>query len=291
MSTFKQYGNDVSKYQGKIDWAKAKAAGCKFAILRAGYGAYINQKDPTFDYNHAECVRLGIPCGAYWYAYWKPGTINQEIDTFLQVVGNKELTMGLWYDVEYEPFILGMNKTERTQTTIDCLEKLRAANRFAGLYASTDMINNLMDYDRLRDYDIWVAQYGSRNTCKIPYGIWQYSSTGRLDGINGNVDTNWMYVDYPSIIKAAGLADGTGVSPPTDGTDNPDGVDPEPTNPNLRTLRIGPMTSGDIKTIFEKAIGLKLYVAGTLDIGPMSAGDYATFEKLAKELNLESEEL
>lgn len=59
-------GIDVSKHQGKIDWSKVKV---DFAILRAGYGMYEYQKDPTFEYNYAECKKYNIPMGAYWYSY------------------------------------------------------------------------------------------------------------------------------------------------------------------------------------------------------------------------------
>ncbi len=274
-------GNDVSKWQGKIDWEKAKADGCEFAILRAGYGALITQKDSTFEYNYSECIRLGIPVGAYWYSYWN-GTPEQEMEVFLECCEGKTFECGLWDDVEYEPNILALSNAERTDYTIRALEVLEDAGWFAGLYASTDMINNRMEYERLAPYAIWCAQYNSICTCKVNYGMWQHTATGSLDGVDGNVDCNRMYIDYPSVIKAAGLACGNG----GDGSTG-DSVSADPEEPRVTsTLQIGPMTRGDIVAVLEKAAELGLYVIGTLEVGPMTEGDTAAIATLAEELGL-----
>lgn len=62
-------GVDVSVYQGNIDWNKAKADGIEFAIMRAGYGKYVSQKDKYFDQNMKNAKAAGLPCGVYWFSY------------------------------------------------------------------------------------------------------------------------------------------------------------------------------------------------------------------------------
>ena len=87
-----RYGIDVSKHQGDIDWAKVRNSGkTAFAILRAGYGKIISQKDSKFEEYYAECEKNQIPVGAYWYSYaMYPEEARQEAEFFLQgIKGNK----------------------------------------------------------------------------------------------------------------------------------------------------------------------------------------------------------
>ncbi len=198
----KKHGIDISKWQGRVDWGQLskqhKAGQLDFVIIRAGLGG--GTVDPRFEEYYAAARAAGIPAGAYWYAYWGPYTPSQEAASFLRAVEGKILQYGLWYDVEYEPDILGMGKAERTSKVLEGLGALAASGRYVGLYASTDMVNNRLEYGRLRGYDLWCAQYASRNTCKLPYGIWQYTSGGSVPGIAGRVDRDRAYKDYPAFV-------------------------------------------------------------------------------------------
>lgn len=280
-------GIDISKWQGSPDWdalaAQHKAGRLDFVILRAGYGA--NTIDPAFEANYAAATAWGVPVGAYWYAYWKAATPAQEAAAFLAAVEGKTLQMGVWYDVEYESSITGLDKPARTAKTLEALDVLAASGRYCGLYASTDMINNRLDYDRLRAYDIWVAQYGAKCTCKLPYGLWQYSSTGRADGIAGNVDQDRAYKNYPGIVTGP-LAAGEAAAQP------PAAVEPDAGEPRVtKTLRFGPATRGDLSRLLEEAVRLGLYAVGTVEIGPMTAGDVSTLAALGTELALDVREV
>lgn len=293
-----KHGIDISKWQGRPDWdrlaAAHRAGTLDFVILRAGYGA--NTIDPTFEANYAAATARGIPLGAYWYAYWQQATPAQEAAAFLAAVQGKTLQYGIWYDVEYEKSITSLGKAKRTYKVLQALAVLAASGRYCGLYASTDMVNNRLEYDRLRAYDIWVAQYGSKCTCKLPYGLWQYSSTGKADGIDGNVDQDRAYKDYPAIVtgvlaagKSAGADTGTGTDAP--------GSDPAPAAPGAgepritKTLRFGPATRGDLRTLLDRADSLGLYVVGTLDIGPMTEGDVSAMAALGADLALDVQEV
>ncbi len=285
MSTVK-HGIDISKWQGAPDWGKLAAQHASgtldFVILRAGYGA--NTIDPTFEANYAAATARGIPLGAYWYAYWQQATPAQEAAAFLAAVQGKTLQYGVWYDVEYEKSITSLSSTARTDKTLQALAVLAASGRYCGLYASTDMINNRMEYDRLRSYDIWVAQYSAKCTCKVPYGLWQYSSTGSADGVAGNVDQDKAYKDYPAFVTGPLATGGGEVQAPEAA---PDTGEPRAT----KTLRFGPATRGDLRALLAQADALGLYVVGTLDIGPMTDGDVSTMAALGEELKLNVQEV
>lgn len=285
-----KHGIDISKWQGAVDWQKLaaqhRAGQLDFVILRAGYGG--GTVDPRFEEYYAAAAAAGIPAGAYWYAYWGRYSPTQEAESFLRAVEGKILRYGLWYDVEYEPDILGMGKAERTDKVLEGLAALAASGRYVGLYASTDMVNNRLEYGRLRGYDLWCAQYASRNTCKLPYGIWQYTSSGSVPGIAGRVDCDRAYKDYPAFVtgplagedaKAGSQGNEcTGTSPREDeGAREPRGT---------VTRRYGPMTRGDLARMLQKADELGLYLLGEVTIGPASSGDDAALQALAAGLGL-----
>ena len=252
---------DVSKWQGNsIDWAKVKAAGIEGAMLRAGYGKHASQKDPTFERNYAECKRLGIPVGTYWYSYAaNTAEAQQEAQAFLQVIAGKQFELPVAYDIEYEPCILAQSNAQRTQLVKTFLGQVEQAGYYGMLYASTDFIANKLNYKELTRYDVWAAQYGPQCTCPMPYGIWQHSSTGKVDGVAGDVDLDIAYKDYPAIMKAAGL-NGFAKSP---GQPAGDGSGAEQTRPPEQQEQ--PSTPAALSII---------------TIGPVSPGDFAVLQKL-----------
>lgn len=312
-------GIDISKWQGKVDWgrlAAQHAAGTlDFVILRAGYGG--GTVDPLFEQNYAAATAAGIPVGAYWYAYWGKYTPSQEAAGFLRAVAGKRLVYGIWYDVEYEPDILALSKKARTDGVLAALRTLAASGRYVGLYASTDMVNNRLEFERLRGYDLWCAQYGPRCTGKLPFGLWQYTSSGSVDGIVGRVDCDRAYKDYPAIITGtlatgkgaaagggetgagdgggtdadtgantdtgAGSGTGAGTGAAAGGTPRPD--EPQPM-PGTVTRRYGPMTRGDLARMLTEASERGLYALGEVTIGPATAGDDAALRALAASLGL-----
>lgn len=287
------HGIDISKWQHPVDWdalAAAHAAGqVDFLILRAGYGYAAT--DPYFETYYSEAAARGIPCGAYWYAYWSAGTPAQEAAAFLAAVGHKTLSCGIWYDVEYEPGITGLDKAARTEKTLEALAVLAASGRYVGLYASTDMINNRMDWDRLRAYDVWAAQYGRACTCKLPYGMWQYTSTGSVPGITGAVDRDRAYKDYPAIVTGVLAAGRTEAEDPA--PSEPEAPAPEaPETPaRTATVRTGEMTRGDLAAVLAWAVQRDLFAAGALTVGPMTAGDTAALTALLDSLAIAHEEV
>lgn len=261
-------GIDISKWQGKVDWgrlAAQHAAGTlDFVILRAGYGG--GTLDPRFEEYYAAASAANIPVGAYWYAYWGNYTPRQEAEGFLRAVAGKTLQMGIWYDVEYETDIIKLSKAERTRKTLEGLAALADSGRYVGLYASTDMINNRMLYDQLRAYDIWCAQYASRNTCKLPYGIWQHSSCGSVDGINGRVDLDIAYKDYPAIVTGV-LAEGKSkADKPSQGGGNVAAGEENRLPRETATYRVAGDGKADADRLMALCDRLQLYTLGTVTV-------------------------
>lgn len=200
-------GIDVSKHNGVIDWAKVKKSGdVDFAVIRAGYGKLISQKDAMFEKNYAGCKGNGIPVGAYWYSYaHSVAEIQQEARVFLDVISGRQFEFPVYLDFEEESqFKLGREKCSAMAKAF--LEILENAGYFAGLYCSTYYLNQYFD-DSVKDrYSIWLAHVNvQKPTYAKPYDMWQYSWKGRIDGISGDVDCNYCYKDFPAIIKNAGL--------------------------------------------------------------------------------------
>lgn len=271
---------DVSKWQGAMNWSAVKNAGVNHAMIRAGYGNSIRQTDPQFKRNAAQCIALGIDWGVYWYSYaTSPEQARQEARCCLQVIQGLKPTMPVAYDIEYEPGILALDNATRTAMVKAFLEEVEAAGYYGILYASTNFIQTKLNWRELTLYDVWAAQYGSKCTSPLPYGIWQYSSQNALGipGFGKSLDCNHVYKDYPKVIQAAGLNGFT--APESDA------------EPDLSTCKqlitIGPITTGDAFNLQQLCSDLGLTGQGlyhsdwadadkltqTLTIGPVSSGD------------------
>lgn len=199
-------GIDVSKHQGAIDWKKVKTSGVEFAILRAGYGKSISQKDPQFETNYKGVKAAGMPVGAYWYSYATTvEEAKQEAAVCLEVLKGKQLEYPIYFDIE-ENSQFRLGKTACTAIAKAFLEEIESAGYFAGIYSSKSHLETYISEDLRKRYAVWVAHYGvSKTTYHGDFGIWQKSDAGKVSGIAGNVDLNECYVDYTTTIKTNGL--------------------------------------------------------------------------------------
>lgn len=203
-------GIDVSVHQGQIDWNKVRSNEVEFAILRAGYGMYENQKDPTFEFNYSECNRVGILVGAYWYSY--ATTVEEaekEAEVCLKILDGRPMHLPVWFDQEYEPGIKDITKSLRTQICLAFMKKISKAGYRTGLYCSYDWYTRWVDASKLTSYLVWIAQYAAK--CRYEgnnLAIWQYTSTGRVGGVGEgpgkNVDLDAGYTPLYPYIKQSG---------------------------------------------------------------------------------------
>ena len=130
-----------------------------------------------------------------------------DAERFLQILKGKQLEYPVYMDNEAQP---ASAKAGITEATIAFCETMEDAGYFVGIYGSAvSGFKERMDDTKLTPYAHWVAQYASKCSYKGDYGIWQYSSKGSIDGISGNVDMDYAYVDYPAIIQNGGFNDFT----------------------------------------------------------------------------------
>lgn len=193
-------GIDVSTHQGIIDWAKVKADGVQFAILRCGYGSDIKyQDDGQFARNASECERLGIPYGVYLYSYANSiDKANSEADHVLRLIKDCKLDYPVFYDLEDANTTGKCSKALIADMAEVFCTKVERAGYKVGIYANLNWFNNILTDKIFDSWDKWIAQYNKECTYKGEYTMWQYTSSGKVNGINGLVDMNYCYVDYVS---------------------------------------------------------------------------------------------
>lgn len=200
-----KHGIDVSQWNGNIDFKKVKAAGVDFVIIRAGYGRDVSQKDPYFEQNYKGAKAAGLNVGAYWYSYAvSDADAVKEAEACLKIISGKTFEYPIYFDVE-EQAQFNRGRSFCDGITKAFLNKLEAAGYFAGLYTGRYAAQNYFSTAVRDRYAFWIAEYGGKLNYTGNYGIWQNSSTWRVAGINGNVDHNYSYVDYPAIIKKGGF--------------------------------------------------------------------------------------
>lgn len=205
---------DVSEWQGDIDWAKAKADGVEGVIIRLGYGEG-NNADKKARRNISECKRLGIPFGIYWYSYADTPSIakGEGADVVAKLkqfgVNPSDLAYPVYYDLEKWTW-KGHQPPTDPNVYNDIVNNWYSALQSAGyknlsVYSYTSYLQGPLKHADIYAKTTWVAQYGARmgfDSFPTNSRGWQYTSSGKVDGISGNVDMNAFgnkeYVpDYP----------------------------------------------------------------------------------------------
>ena len=189
-------GIDVSEWQGAIDWDKVKNSGIEFAIIRTGYGRGGNQADEYYVRNVKGAKKAGIKVGLYHYSYAEsPEDAVKEAEFCLRIIDNEKLDLPIYFDIEDKMSIGQLDKNTRTQMCINFCSTIEKAGYWAGVYANKNWFDNYLNYDQLKArYTIWLAHY-EIDSPSLDCDIWQYTSSGKVDGISGKVDMNYMYRD------------------------------------------------------------------------------------------------
>lgn len=193
-------GIDVSAWQGNIDFNKVKKSGYEFVIIKAGGNDDGYYTDSRFETNYAAAKKAGLKIGAYYFVNRDFSAKNAQkiADIFYNIVKNKTFDLPLFIDVETT--LTSAKSTVTTGINIFC-KYLQKKGYMAGVYASA--ISGFMYRININDLSgniyKWVASYSYKpSAVGSEYCIWQKSSTGRVNGINGNVDINECYVDFKS---------------------------------------------------------------------------------------------
>lgn len=207
---------DVSRWQNSIDWDAVKESGLVSGVMiktvstnrklsKRKDGLYI---DPTFERNYAECKRLGIPVGVYYYTYAVSHTsADAELALLKTALAGKTFELPICVDVE-DNKLKKLGKQALTDLTAYALATIEQWGFYALLYTGLNFGETrlYMGGDALRKYDVWVAAYrDNKPTPAWSFGMWQYTSTASVPGITGNVDLSHAYKDYAAIIAKKGL--------------------------------------------------------------------------------------
>ena len=189
-------GIDVSKFQGTIDWNAVKADGITFAIIRCGYRGYGTGalvEDATYRRNIQGAINAGLKVGVYFYSQ----AINEaeaveEASMVLSLVSGYSLPLGVYYDTEY---VAGgranaISAAQRTACAVAFCETIRNAGYKAGVYSYASWFYNNLNFANISKYNIWIAQYRDTLSFNYKYNIWQYTGSGRVNGISTAVDMN-----------------------------------------------------------------------------------------------------
>lgn len=193
---------DVSEWQGDIDWAKAKADGVEGVIIRLGYGEG-NNADKKAQRNISECKRLGIPFGIYWYSYADTPSLAKEEGTDVVAklkqfgVNPSDLAYPVYYDLEkwtWEGHQPPTDPNVYNNIVNNWYSALQSAGyKNLGVYSYTSYLQGPLKHADIYAKTTWVAQYGARmgfDSFPTNSRGWQYTSSGKVDGISGNVDMN-----------------------------------------------------------------------------------------------------
>ena len=197
---------DVSRWQGSIDWDAVKRSGKIDGVMLRVLGSKGGKPyvDPAFERNYAACTARGIPVGGYYYTCAvTPQQTAAELAALRAALEGKTFQYPLAIDVESAGLRV-LAPEALAARVAEAAAQLEAWNLYAMVYTYTNFADTALDVAALAAYDLWIADYrGHRPTRK--HGMWQYTSKGRVAGIDGPVDLSHAYKDYAGIISKKGL--------------------------------------------------------------------------------------
>lgn len=188
-------GLDVSHHQGKIDWEKVSKSDIDFVIIRCGYGNDLtSQDDKYFAQNVAGCEKYNIPYGIYIYSYaLSKSDAKSEANHVLRLIKSTGAKPTYPIYIDYEDSSQnGLTPKQLGNFATAFFNKTIAAGYKAGVYANLNWWTNKLTDSRFNQWTKWVAQYNSACSYTKPYQIWQSTSTGKVPGVNGNADLNFL---------------------------------------------------------------------------------------------------
>lgn len=194
---------DVSTYNGDIDWNRVKEAGIDYAIIRVGYRGYETArlvKDKRFDTNMSNATAAGVKVGAYIVTQAvNTNEAVEEASFIISACSGYNVSLPLAIDVESAGNGSGrgdkISVAERTAVINAFVQTIRGAGYSAMVYANKDWMTNRINAGGLASGStVWLAQYRSRCTYGGSYQMWQFTESGSIPGISGNVDMSaWKY--------------------------------------------------------------------------------------------------
>ena len=195
-------GVDVSKWQGNVDWEKVKAAGYEFAFFRLGYRGYQEGGlfvDDTFYQNMENAGKAGLDLGVYFFSQAiSEEEAIEEAYFVLNELENLEIQLPIVYDPEFvyedDSRTKDLSGEQITKNVKAFCEVIENAGYESMIYASMYWEAEILDMGELKEYTFWYADYVDKPQTPYDFAYWQYSDTGSVDGIEGNVDLNIQFI-------------------------------------------------------------------------------------------------
>ena len=191
---------DISEHNGSIDFEKVKKAGIDTCIIRIGWIG--NKENHTLDKKFEEYYKLAkennFKIGFYVYSYCRnSATVLQGAEWCIRQLKNKYSDLPVFIDLE-DNTIKNLGKEELTQHAIVFCNKLKKSKYDVGVYASLDWFKNKLNINELLDYKIWLAEWTNKENHSFKYKVdlWQYTSKGKINGINTNVDISKCLCEF-----------------------------------------------------------------------------------------------
>lgn len=205
-------GLDLSYHDKSVDWDQLAASGVEFVMLRCGYRGYTEGgliKDEKFDEYAAEANRVGINLGVYFFT--QSVTVEEaekEAEFVLDLIKDYDISYPVALDTEMiEDPEARTNTTEiskdlRSEMAIAFCEKIKEEGYYPVIYASENWMRRNMNLEMVNVYDFWAAQYQPQNDFLYDFTIWQYTDSGAIPGVSGNVDLDISLIDYSEFVPA-----------------------------------------------------------------------------------------
>ena len=207
----KQFGIDVSSWQGDFDFAKAAAEGVGFAVIKGGGGDGGLYVDSRFAENYGKAKKQGLPVGCYWYSHaLTEEEARREADYFYdRILKGRQFELPVYMDVENKA-LLGLGKRKLTDVVKAWCASLEARDMLPGIYSSKSYFDAYLYDSELTKYPHWVAAW-ARSCSYTPqtcFGLWQFGGETNLirsNKVAGVVcDQDYLLIDYPTQIKKEG---------------------------------------------------------------------------------------
>lgn len=196
-------GIDLSRYQGNVDWSLVAADGVDYAMIRVGIRGYGTGEiviDDTLDTNMMEATYNGVDVGAYFFTQAiSEAEAIEEADAVIEALAPYNITYPVAIDVEdvndNSARTANLTAEQRTDYVIAFCERIESAGYTPMIYGNLKTYCDMLDMERLNEYEKWFAFYDTYVYFPYEISMWQYTDSGVVNGIDGNVDLNITFTD------------------------------------------------------------------------------------------------
>ncbi len=197
------FGLDLSNYQEEVDWEKLKSEGVEFVILRVGYRGYGSAGniviDSMFEEHYKNAINNGMYVGVYFFSQAiNTDEVKEEADTVLECIKGKNIMLPVFFDLEKikndSARTDNLTLEEINEMSLEFCKIIKENGYEPGIYGNSKTFTTKMKLEEFNDYFKWYADYLETPLYPYEFSMWQYTETGHIDGIDGNVDFN-IYFD------------------------------------------------------------------------------------------------